>query len=156
MPKLRVALHWLLATWNPFLLILIYFWCIFSHLNTQPWWTVNHNHVAEPKDWPLTQAGALTSLPESESIPNDKRQRLEKGQTLFLTGNPWGECASVLPSTSPLMAWFLFPSFSETHFFKCSLSFWMLANLVPLKLIFCLLYWICFFCLQLKQLIVVS
>lgn len=34
MPKLRVALHWLLATWNPFLLILIYFWCILSHLNT--------------------------------------------------------------------------------------------------------------------------
>lgn len=81
MPKL-MALHWLLATWDPFLWILIYFWCIFSHLNTA-WWTVNHNHVAEPKDWPLTQAGALTSLPESESIPNDKRQTWKKGKHYF-------------------------------------------------------------------------
>ena len=117
-----VNLEWLfVGFWQPGIHS-SWFWFIFGAFSLtwiQPWWTVNHNHVAEPKDWPLTQAGALTSLPGIWIYSKVTKGRTRKGQTLLLTGNPWGDCSSVLLSTSPLRAWFLFLSFSETppHFF---------------------------------------
>ena len=118
-----------------------WFWFIFGAFSLtwiQPWWTVNHNHVVEPKDWPLTQAGALTSLPGIWIYRKMRTGRTGKGQTVLLTGNPWGECSSVLLSTSPLMAWFLFLSFSETHFLKVFSVILDVSQSCSTKLIFCL------------------